>query len=177
MQWTHSLVPYILYKYRPFLEKTWLLSHAPNRRAVGERTPFVSGVLYFSPQKQTAILLIAPRPRLRRFYPKAQTFLLRTDTKERIYFPERSEKGMWNTRAPQPRGQRYAGSQALTREAQLGAAPPARPHAHRAAILEPTAPSGAQLTRRPAPLSAIRHSERPAPMTACPQPPAAAVSK
>lgn len=129
MQWTHSLVPYILYKYRPFLEKTWLLSHAPNRRAVGERTPLVSGVLYFSPQKQTAILLTVPRPRLRRFYPKAQTFPLRTDTKERIYFPERSEKGMWNTRAPQPRGQRYAGSQALTREAQLGAAlPPALTH-------------------------------------------------
>lgn len=62
-----------MYKYRSFLEKTWLLSHAPNRRAVGERIPLVSGVLYFSPQKQTAILLTVPRPRLRRFYPKAQT--------------------------------------------------------------------------------------------------------
>lgn len=178
MQWTHSLVPYILYKYRPFLEKTWLLSHAPNRRAVGERTPLVSGVLYFSPQKQTAILLIAPRPRLRRFYPKAQTNISPKNRHKRAnLFPrtfwERHVKHT-GTAAARTTLRRLTGTDP---RGTARSCSPARPHAHRAAILEPTAPSGAQLTRRPAPLSAIRHSERPAPMTACPQPPAAAVSK
>lgn len=49
--------------------------------------PACLSVLYFSPQKQTATLLAAPCPRLRRFCSKAQTFPLETDTKNRHLFP------------------------------------------------------------------------------------------